>query len=32
LPQTGEFMGLQKGERLIASWSYEQTHCFKATL
>ena len=30
LPQTGEYLGLQKGENLTISWSQEQTHCFKA--
>lgn len=29
LPQTGEYLGLQKGEQLQIAWSPEQTHCFK---
>jgi len=31
LPQTGEYIGLQKGEALTISWSQDQTHCFKAS-
>ncbi|MGK0272730.1 MAG: spermidine/putrescine transport system ATP-binding protein [Cocleimonas sp.] len=31
LPQTGEYLDLQKGENLIISWSQDQTHCFKST-
>jgi spermidine/putrescine transport system ATP-binding protein len=30
LPQTGEFIGLQKGEALTISWSQDQTHCFSS--
>ncbi|MCL4112256.1 UNVERIFIED_CONTAM: hypothetical protein GTU68_022750 [Idotea baltica] len=30
LPQTGEYIGLQKGENLTISWSHDQTHCFKS--
>ena len=30
LPQTGEYLGLQKGENLTISWSQDQTHCFKS--
>jgi len=30
LPQTGEYIGLQKGEKLTIAWSQDQTHCFKA--
>ena len=30
LPQTGEYIGLQKGEKLTISWNKDQTHCFKA--
>lgn len=30
LPQTGEFIGLQKGEPLMIAWHKNQTHCFKA--
>lgn len=29
LPQTGEYIGLQKGENLTISWPQDQTHCFK---
>lgn len=32
LPQTGEYIGLQKGESLTISWSQDQTHCFKTQL
>ena len=32
LPQTGEYIGLQKGENLTISWSQDQTHCFKDSL
>ncbi|WP_299878927.1 ABC transporter ATP-binding protein [uncultured Cocleimonas sp.] len=30
LPQTGEYIGLQKGESLTIAWSQDQTHCFSA--
>ena len=30
LPQTGEYLGLQKGENLTISWNQDQTHCFKS--
>lgn len=32
LPQTSEFLGLQKGEALTIAWSQQQTHCFKGAL
>lgn len=30
LPQTGEYLGLQKGQTLQVAWSEAQTHCFRA--
>ena len=32
LPQTGEYLNLHKGERLMISWDADQTHCFRAGL
>ncbi len=32
LPQTGEYLGLQKGESLTICWSQDQTHCFQRAL
>ena len=32
LPQTGEYIGLQKGQDLTIAWSQDQTHCFKRSL
>ena len=30
LPQTGEFLGLTKGETVFASWNPAQARCFAA--
>jgi len=30
LPQTGEYIGLQTGQKLTIAWSPDQTHCFNS--